>query len=332
MFMDNIKLILKTIMGTAFRVYASIFRPFRSRNVIIMYHRVLDGEAQGIYDPAMYVTRNTLNMHLRELGRHFQMVPLNDILKTEDGVRGQCAITFDDGWKDNYDNAFPLLKQYQIPATIFLTTNMIGKRSQFWFHAIWHLAEHSIRESKESRFFEYFSRYVLLDDGNGITDVIVNKIIASIKEKDTETIDEVVADAYRFIGVVEDKDENLLNWEQVSEMSSQGIRIGSHGLNHYILTRVSDEIKLREISESYALLLEKGIDVDPVFCYPNGNWDNESIRYLKNTGHKGAVTTRLGCNTINSNPYILNRVGVHDEISRTPALLWYRLFQARIAS
>ena len=63
-------------------------------------------------------------MHIRYLRAHYDVVPLEDLIST--GSDNACAITFDDGWRDNYVTAFPILRAHGVPATIFLATNLVG--------------------------------------------------------------------------------------------------------------------------------------------------------------------------------------------------------------
>ena len=103
----------------------------RDRALILLYHRVLrPEEVPPDVDHGIYVTTSTFETHLRFLSRTFDVVDLDDLLAWREGRRRfskpPCAITFDDGWIDNYTNAFPLLRRYGMSATIFLITSQIG--------------------------------------------------------------------------------------------------------------------------------------------------------------------------------------------------------------
>jgi peptidoglycan/xylan/chitin deacetylase (PgdA/CDA1 family) len=100
---------------------------------VLMYHRVLpqsEAAAAAIH-PGMYVTPEAFVKQLRYLSRVYEIVSLDQYFDWLTGGRTYtkipCAITFDDGWADNYRYAYPLLQRYRIPATIFLVTNDIGK-------------------------------------------------------------------------------------------------------------------------------------------------------------------------------------------------------------
>ena len=325
--MHIVKRLIKEIGGYLFKGYTVLFRPFRGRNIILMYHRVTNETSNCLYDPAMYVTTETFEMHIREISKYFRIVPLQELLSTEDNRKGLCAITFDDGWRDNYEYAFPIIEKYKVPVTIFITINMIGTQNQFWFHSIWREANMAVEQKKEDEFIQsYKDQKIWLDPGH-INEENICKLIGRFKGLPPNKIEEIISESYKKLGFIQEYDNSLLDWEQVQEMERNGISFGSHSLNHLILPLIEDEVKRMEIAESLHRLISKGVKANPFFCYPNGSWDNTSIDIVKSAGYQGAVSTRLGLNTSDTNPYILNRIPVHNEISNTPLLLWYRLFQ-----
>jgi hypothetical protein len=85
------------------------------------------------------------------------------------------------------------------------------------------------------------------------------------------------------------------------------------------------------VAKSLDVLHHADVAVALFFSYPNGDWDDEAVSLVKAAGYKGAVTTELGCNGASTNPYLLRRVALHEDISRTSPLLWFRIFQALTA-
>ena len=102
-----------------------VFKNFRT--IVLTYHRVRD---DGRY-PDISVTTQHLDKQLKYLRDNFDVVPLLEAVKSlQDGQNhnnDQVSISFDDGYKDNYSNALPVLKRHQISATIFLVSNQVGK-------------------------------------------------------------------------------------------------------------------------------------------------------------------------------------------------------------
>ena len=98
-------------------------------DIILGYHHILPEDHAWIkfLQPGMYVTTKTFQEHIIFLKNNYEIVPLHKIqLRTQ---KKKCVITFDDGWSDNFKYAYPLLKKYNVPATIFLTTGMIEKHT-----------------------------------------------------------------------------------------------------------------------------------------------------------------------------------------------------------
>jgi peptidoglycan/xylan/chitin deacetylase (PgdA/CDA1 family) len=103
----------------------------KDKALVLMYHRVLaPDDVPADIDPGMYVTTEAFERHLRYLTANHEVVTLETLFEWMAGRRQfsriPCAITFDDGWRDNYEQAFPLLQQYNVPATIFLITDHVG--------------------------------------------------------------------------------------------------------------------------------------------------------------------------------------------------------------
>jgi len=111
----------------------------RDRYLILMYHRVIhSNEVTRSIQAGMYVNSKTFERHVRFLKEYFSVAPLSEVLSrhkkayAHSGRKPTCILTFDDGWHDFYTVGFPILKAYQVPATVFLATDLIGTQNWFW--------------------------------------------------------------------------------------------------------------------------------------------------------------------------------------------------------
>lgn len=329
--MTPYKKITKIAGGRIAKAALNAVDGFAGTGIILMYHRVVDDAKAGGSDPALYVTRSTLDMHLNELSSVFDIVPLSSILETKPGKR-MCAITFDDGWLDNYEVAMPVLQRYKAPATVFIPVSLIGGADGFWFQELWNLSLSVRKSGLEGRFSGHFKKVSGQWKGQGAGQDDVLGLIASLKELPASELNRVIEEAYEGIGIERSRERYILDWNEVRKMGGNGITFGSHGMNHFILTSVSSEIKKAEITGSLNALREQNVALTPFLSYPNGNWDDECVKFAKEAGYSGAVTTRLGVNKGGCPPFLLNRIGLHDDISSTPSLLWFRLLQALMAA
>ena len=272
----------------------------------------------------MYVSPETLDLHLTELKRHFELVHLDDWLRrAKEGKalpRLACALTFDDGWRDNYDFASPVLVKHQAPATIFLVSSYIGTAQRFWPNRLMDL----IRAESVSPGSIVFPPELRR---------LVDPVLARARECgviDAETMDPIVQRALRFNEqeirlLVEathghsqlgDSARDTLNRAEILELAASGlVRFGSHTSTHFRLdTSASKEILEAEIAKSRVVLQEIcGQSID-LFCYPNGVTCDSAIS-LARRNYLGAVTTVTGWHQIGSYPHLIPRIAVHDDIS-----------------
>jgi hypothetical protein len=110
------------------------------------------------------------------------------------------------------------------------------------------------------------------------------------------------------------------------EMSKFGVSFGCTG--YVIILTTLMAFKRKEIIESFEILKKKPLKICRFFSYPNGDWDGGSIAFVSEAKYQGGLTTRLGFNTSKTNPFLLNRIGLHEYISHTANLFWFRIFQA----
>ncbi len=301
---------------------------------ILMYHRILpaDDARYALEEPGMLVQPDHFALHLREIKRHFDVVRLADwvdaLEKGERLPKRACAITFDDGWLDNYEYALPLLKAEQTPATLFVVAGKIGTDFHFWPNIVALLLR--------GGFSQAMARHALLGsaitDRNGSDDYSPDDISAAIQRLKRYTDQEIHAAlddlAWRNLLAPHGMPPALCDWQQIHEMVSSGwVDIGSHTCTHRRLTEDSSAEELHyEIADS-RVLIHKHLGITPeLFCFPNGDYSPAALALVKQH-YKAAVTTRSGINNVN-HLYIheLTRLGVHDDISHTR-----RLFSARLS-
>jgi len=102
----------------------------------------------------------------------------------------------------------------------------------------------------------------------------------------------------------------MLTWQEIKALDAAGFTIGSHTVDHPILTDIPmDQVKLELIDSKKILEQGLGKKID-YFCYPHGRYNNEIAKLVQESGYRAATTTRQGLVTAEANPYLLNRIRV----------------------
>jgi len=302
----------------------------RGRAAILAYHRVLPGSEvdRVLVQPGMYVESRVFELQMRFLRAAFEVVSLGRLFELWSGggldpLRRYCVVTFDDGWRDNYLYAFPILQGLRLPATIFLPTDRIGTAGGFWPDGLAYLLKRGGVEMLRLALNGSGDREPRLPtSGEGRVDRVIRKWKALPEEAINARLDEMSRDS----GIALPRERVLMSWDEVGEMSRAGITFGSHSRTHRILTHLRSAEREDEIAGSLSTLRARDANHVPVFCYPNGNHDGEVRRSVEAAGYIGAVTTDAGWVTgIPRDRFALPRIGLHHDISSTLPLFTFRL-------
>jgi peptidoglycan/xylan/chitin deacetylase (PgdA/CDA1 family) len=304
-----------------------------------MYHRVLNPseEADVIVHPGLYVTPETFDLHMRYIRDKCRVVSFKEFVEggkySGNGRKATCLVTFDDGWQDNYKHAFPILKKYHIPATIFLPTDYIGTTKWSWqqrvaFQVKKLLSNESVRfDSEKFRNSQWVKPYF----GNELKNTkepeeILDSIIRRLKRLETEGVEMAISEIENLTGIkAYPSRTQTLNWEEISEMSKEGIAFGSHGISHRPFTELSDEDLTNELVLSQRILRDRHINYVPVLSYPNGDFSGKIESLARELGYRAAVTTQPGFNSKEADPLALRRAGLHQDIASTLPLFALRI-------
>ncbi len=327
-------MIKKVIKKIAHLIFASIGRhhiSYHSHDLLVLtYHRVLpaDDRRAASEQPGMMVSPGTFKMHLQILKEKFEIVSLSEWLeKSKEPAtlpRRACAITFDDGWKDNYEFAYPILRQEQVPATIFLVSDYLNRSKEFWPNKL-----NSLLRQIASELPEYWDDHVFNKVREVAPDLVRNK-----KMPDKDEIDRIInhfkkytdIDNHTYIDHIYHKfnieqevsDRALLNKSEVNEMLKSNVfEIGSHTCDHTrLLGGLSMNVLKHQVADSKKILQDTfGVEVS-LFCYPNGDYSEDSMRLVAQN-YTGACTTESGWNTPDSNYFLLRRINIHEDMTQT---------------
>src|SRR4030095_12707956 len=262
------------------------------------------------------------------IARHYRVMTVEDLAAAlQEGrvPKNALAITFDDGYRDNFTHAAPILKRLGLPATIFLVTGHIDTPRALWFDRL------------AMAFKSATARRAELADGQLLSLSTVSDRLAALDAALTHLkrlSDDEVADSVEQLMTslrpnLERPKRLMLSWDEVDALRGLGFSIGAHTITHPILSRLTADRAWEGIKGPKAAI-EKVLG-EPVrsFAYPNGRADDytETVTQLvREAGFTCAVTTRRGPNDIRTPVLELRRGGPAEHHLPTYALMlaYYR--------
>jgi len=285
---------------------------------ILMYHRV----AQLSVDPwQLAVTPLQFDRQMLWLRQHRTPMPLDELVtKLTAGtlVADAVAVTFDDGYLDNYQVAFPILRSHGVQGVFFLATGLVGSCHVPWWDRIAFL----VRTARSRKFSLDYPATLSIDLERDGVESSLRAILKLYKRADN-------SDPHRFIKELETQSRGedppaemrrFLNWDEAIEMQGAGMAIGSHTHSHHVLSQLAPQQQKEELCKSRSILVEKlGAQID-VLAYPVGartSFDDCTRNAAKEAGYRAAFSFYGGINLPGkTTPYDVNRVAVEDQSRR----------------
>jgi peptidoglycan/xylan/chitin deacetylase (PgdA/CDA1 family) len=291
-----------------------------------MYHRVAPQRAP-LYEVAIHP--KIFEKQIRYLQNYYQLINLPDLKKDSKYSRDKkdfVVLTFDDGYYDNYKFAFPILRKYNIPATIFVTTGYIGTNKMLW----WDKLSNHLYDSKSYSHFSKDKINTVRKIVNNIKDLncyisknnskVIPNIINKLKLLDNNKRNKVIDNIIKEISIDSKKLPNrraMLSWEEIKEMAKFGIGFGSHTVSHPVLNKIPKHDAEWEIKESKEKIQNEIQKKVTTFAYPYGKqeeFSEEIIDIIKKNEFEHACTACRGSETYPiKEPYKLKRKGVHND-------------------
>jgi peptidoglycan/xylan/chitin deacetylase (PgdA/CDA1 family) len=268
----------------------------KGRITLLTLHCVGYPEGTDYLPSYMKLHEKAFDDLLGRLAAAFDVISLHEALdRLAGGARGRNAVvvTLDDGYRDNYTHALPILKKHGVPATVFLETAAVDRRSLSWIQKFFfvdkqrgseYIAHEYAHRTKDPHVASKLSSAAFTSDN---VEYALKKILKY--EVDATERESIFDDLFKALGGEDPAllDGAYLNWDEVRAMAEEGVTIGCHTMNHPILSTLTKEEARLEIREAKRLIEEKcGFEVD-TFAYPWGrSWDfnDDTIEVLKEEG------------------------------------------------
>jgi peptidoglycan/xylan/chitin deacetylase (PgdA/CDA1 family) len=292
----------------------------------LYYHRVND--EQDPFFPA--ISTSLFEQEMRYVAKHHKVVSVSELLDRLQGGATEpvLAITFDDGYQDNYRNAFPILQRYGLPATIFLSTGSLDSRQPLWFEELADALKRTTREYVDLE-IGFPRRFFLRTESDRLESN--GEIFLLLRRMNNSERKEWFAEILRQAGVPEngERRNRMLTWDQVREMKKRAIDFGGHTVTHPFISRLTQDEVRWEISECKRRIEEELQHAVDYFAYPNGREEDFGLwnkDILRSAGYRAAMTTIWGLNYASTDPMELRRGGPWEESAAQFAykLDWYQ--------
>jgi peptidoglycan/xylan/chitin deacetylase (PgdA/CDA1 family) len=257
--------------------------------LILAYHRVTpEAEMAHAAYPAMHVSTRSFEAQLEVLKSVYRVVPMAELqaLLAGNAVLHEpvAVVTFDDGYRDNYQHAFPILVRQGVPATFFLSLGFVEAGQTFWFDRLAAAAgawEKGAPERDELRALLPAPLLRAFDLDAPMPQRLRLGAAALKSMPDAERLE-----VMRLLAplVPMHAGAEPLRWREVRAMVGAGMRMGAHGINHAILTRMSPQEARQEMAHSLEAIGRRlGTDVCE-FAYPNGDTDDRIAMLAAQSG------------------------------------------------
>jgi peptidoglycan/xylan/chitin deacetylase (PgdA/CDA1 family) len=271
------------------------------RPLVVGYHRIVkDFAAEAKAEmPSMLTSLDMFEQHVECLGTHFRFMSLDDIGRQlsegEPFDEPVAAITFDDGYRDVYELALPLLERKGIPAAMFVVTDLVGRPAWQIHDKLYHLVAKAYRcwDDPCSKLAT-----LLTDLGLPAHDLTrraamatpmlaVSTLLPGLPQSD---IRRLMTGLERSVGNGFHNIPLTVTWEMLADMKRRGFTIGSHTRSHVSLPVESAGRATAEIEESKADLEARlGLRIDH-FAYPGGHFNASVVDAVARAGYRFAYT------------------------------------------
>lgn len=297
------------------------------RLTVLTYHSIADVNDPDfdLYEPNVSASPAMFEQQIAYAAKNFDVVDLQAVVAfvTENKPlpKRPLLITFDDGYLNNYQLAYPILKKYGLPAVIFLMTHWMSHTYErpWWDECAYQFN----RTPKTSAELPFVGTVDLPTRESRIA--IRDKIMAELKKVPNAEKQVKIQEMRQALEIPDEPHPHpiFMNWEQVRELVDNRVACQPHTVNHPILTRISDEQIEEEIRLSRQHILQETPQTITAFAYPNGrvtDYNQAALNALRKYEYKVAFTLSPG-------PVLLEEARRHPLEIRRIYLGWRDTFE-----
>lgn len=297
----------------------------RGRLSILIYHRVIaSGDRCNDWDPGAI----EFDGQLRALLSVCTVLPLSEAI--ERLARGSlpsraACITFDDGYRDNVEEALPILRRHGVPATFFIATGYLGN-GRMWNDIVVESLRASTRAELDLR---PLGLDVLALDTPHARRAAIERTLPRLKYLPQEEREDKAAAIANLAGVPP-RHDLMMDEAGIRTLRAAGMEIGAHTVTHPILASTDPKTARHEITASRERLADLLREPIQLFAYPNGkpgqDYGPDHVRMVRDAGFTAAVSTAPGVASRDTDRFQLPRFTPWD---RTPSKFALRILLSR---
>lgn len=291
---NNLKKILSSPLGKP------LMWPYRGKTTTLMYHRLIN-HAKEIcplhYNLCLCVTTEQFNQQIRYISENYHCLDMDSFyqgLHNNNLPNNSILVTFDDGYRDNITLGLPILKKYNVPATIFVSTDFVERRGLMWWYE-----QEEIIHRYDKLAFEFENRAFSWSLRNRTEkEQALNDLYEIFVRMDLPRQRKFMKKCCEAVNYHFDYDDLILSWEEIEKFDNEPlITFAAHTLGHPVLSQTSEIDLTNELYQSKTILEDHLNHPVNYFAYPYGEKLHASQREFeaaKKVGFKCAFTTRWG--------------------------------------
>ncbi len=273
----------------------------KNEPIVLMYHRTLD-------EPFINgVAPDEFEKQIAYICKHFNVIPIEQLIQDvmSNSVKPySLALTFDDGHYDFYDNAWPILKKYNVPASLYVTTGFVDGTTWLWPDLLKYILLNSKVDFLEVKDIGNISTRKAEHEVSWQT--LGDHCLALPVGERNKLLFRLAEDAQLTVSLAPMPPFHSVTWPQLQEMSKQGLAVGSHTVTHPILSSLSAQDLRYELSESANTIKNHLGSAPKGICYPNGRPEDVSELVIKAAEDSGYTYGLMGRNTKLSKNHIFS--------------------------
>jgi len=297
----------------------------RPRLIVLTYHRIANPGTDLYYEPVISATPESFRAQVKWLRSRMHVITLDELdAKIQTGSpwrESVVLLTFDDAYRDNFDVAAPILREFEAPATFFIPTGFLETPALPWWDAIAYVIKKTqVQRLTLDRDCNEHTSPLTIDLEATTRTAAIATIIGAFRE-DAVGDERSVLDQLAARAKVSVDHEGLgrglfMNWEQVRTLadSGMGLTIGSHGHGHRKLAVLDEDAQRHDLAASKQILEAHLNREVAALAYPygwSGTYTSQTKALAAQTGYRLSFASQQGVNRPGAlDPYEIRRLGV----------------------